>query len=349
LQTTKYASVLPKIGAERSKLLTEAKLKALSESKNLSEVISQLRDSSYQEQISRLIPPITGRKLERAFNENLIETYLKIIENSPEQAVRYLEIYLSRFELENVKALIRAANAKLSAEQRLGRIYLSVEKYFRRTSLIEEAAKAPVVTQVVSVFRNTEYHSALALGLKSFQESGSMTIMDIFIDALFYEKLYAAYESLPKKEKPHAEFYAATENDGFILLTLLRGKNLNYDPNWLRLAIPNNYFNLGKKQVESIVSALNFDAAYKIVQASYYGKYFQRAASPEETVANAEKAFSEALLQHARREQIREIFNVGSTLGFITLKQAEVHNLKAISLGVEGEMKPEIIRNQLLF
>jgi len=349
MQTTKYASVLPKIGAEKSKLLSEAKLKALSESKSLSEVASQLRDSGYQEQISHLPAPLTGRKLERAFNENLIETYLKIIEYSPEQAVRYLHLYLSRFELENIKTLIRAANAKLSVEQRLSRIYLSVEKYFRHTAIMEEAAKAPVVTQVVSVFRNTEYHSALAMGLKSFQESGSTTIMDIFVDALFYEKLYAAYQSLPKREKPHAEFYAAVANDGFILLTLLRGKNLNYDPNWLRLAIPNHYFNLDKTEVESIVSALNFEVAYKTVQNSHYGKYFQRAASPEETVANGEKAFREAVLRYALKRQVGEIFNIGSTLGFITLKEAEVHNLTAICLGVEEALTPEAIKNQLVF
>jgi V/A-type H+-transporting ATPase subunit C len=348
LQTTKYASVLPKIGAERSKLLSETKLKALSESKSLSEVASQLRDSGYQEQISHLPVPLTGRKLERAFNENLIETYLKIVEYSPEQAVRYLDLYLSRFELENIKTLIRAASAKLSVEQRLSRIYLSVEKYFRHVAFMEEAAKAPAVTQVVSAFRNTEYHSALAMGLKSYQESGSTTIMDIFVDALFYEKLYAAYQSLPKKEKPHAEFYAAAANDSFALLTLLRGKNLNYDPNWLRLAIPNRYFHLGKNQVESIVSALDFEAAYKIVQSSYYGKYFHRAVSPEQTVAGAEKAFRESVLRYAIKGQVRETFNIGSTLGFITRKEAEVHNLTAIGLGVEGGLKPEVIRDQLL-
>jgi len=347
-QTTRYASVLPKIGAERSKLISEVKLKTLTESKNVGEVSAQLRDSEYQEQISRLSAPITGRKLERAFQETLIEMYLKLIKYSPEQAVRYLDLYLMRFEVENVKTLIRTANSKLSPEQRLSRVYLSVEKYYKKIALMEEAAKAPSIAQVVHVFKNTEYGEALTTGLKSFEESGSPTCIDIFVDTLFYEKLYNAYESLPQKEKPHANFYASTENDSFILLTLLRGKNLNYDSNWLRLAVPRNYFNLSKKEVEAIVSAINFEAAFKIVQDSYYSKYFERAQTPEETVANAEKAFQKAVLQYARSNAIRETFNVGSTLGFITLKKAEVHNLTALSLGVEAQIKTEAIRNQLL-
>jgi vacuolar-type H+-ATPase subunit C/Vma6 len=172
--------------------------------------------------------------------------------------------------------------------------------------------------------------------------------MDIFIDTLFYEKLYAAYKSLPRREKSHSKFYASLENDRFILLTLLRGKNLGYDPNWLRMAIPRCYFDLNKEQIESIVSALNFEAAYKIIQESHYAKYFEHKATPEETIAAAEKNFKKAILAYAEKKYIREIFNVGSTLIFITLKEAEVHNLTALTLGVDAGMKSEVIRNQLL-
>ncbi len=347
MQTTKYAAVLPKIGSERSKLLSESKLKALSESRNVSEVAAGLRDTDYQEQISHVPPPFTGRKLEHAYFENLVETYLKLIKYSAESSVRYLDLYLSRIELENVKTLVRGAYAKLSAEQKLARIYLSVEKYFRRVPLMEEAAKAPTVTAVVAAFKGTEYADPLNAGLKSFEESGSPISLDIFVDKLFYERLFCAYKKLPRREKSHAKLYASIENDSFILLTLLRGKNLNYDPNWLRLAVPTNYFNLDKKEVEAVVSAINYEAAYKTVQEGYYAKYFERAATVEDTLANAEKAFRKELLVHAQKSVIREKFNIGSTLGFITMKEAEVHNLTAITLGVEGAMKPEAIRNQL--
>ncbi|MGD6806033.1 MAG: V-type ATPase subunit [Candidatus Bathyarchaeia archaeon] len=349
MQTTKYASVLPKIGAERSKLLSEAKLKSLAESRSLDEVASQLRDTPYQEQFSHLTPPLTGRKLERCLNENLIETYLRIIKYSPPRAVRYLDLYLWRIEAENVKTLIRAANAQLPAEQRLGRIYLSVEKYFDHVTLMEDAAKAPTVAQVVQTFKGTEFGPALALGLKSFQETGSAIMFDIYVDTLFHEKFYKTYKGLPRREKSHAALYARLGIDGFVLFTLLRAKNLNYDPNWLRLTVPKNTFKLGKKEVEGIITALNFDAALQIVQKTEYAEYFERALdqAPENVVAKAEKAFRNTLLQHALRNKIREIFNIGSTLGFITIKEAEVHNLSAISLGVEGGMKPEVIRNQL--
>lgn len=348
-QTTRYASVLAKIGAERSKLLSEAKLKALAESKDLTEFAAQLRDTSYQEQIAKISPPLTSRKLERAFYENLIETYKKIIKYSPKKSREYLSLYLLKFEIEHVKALMKATSAKLTPEQKLSKIHFSVEDYFKRRVVFEEAVKALTPPQVIHAFKGTEYWSALNMGLKNYEESSSTVSFDVFVDKYFYEKLYAAYQSLTKKEQSYANFYASTENDGFVLVTLLRGKALNLDPNWLRLVVPQNYFNLPKKVVEALVSAVDFEAAYKIVLDSYYAKFFVRGQTPEETIADAGKAFKNAVLQRAKSSIICEVFNIGSPLGFMTQKETEVYNLAVLSLGVDAALKPEEIRSQLSF
>lgn len=347
-QTTRYATVLAKIGAERSKLLSEGKLKALTESRSLTELTVQLRDTSYQEQIAKISMPLTNRKLERAFNENLIETYIKIIKNSPKRARSYLRLYLLRFEIEHIKMLLRANSAKLTPDQKSAKVYFSVEDYLKKHAVIEEAVKASTVNQIIHAFKGTEYWSVLNTGLKNYEENGSTTCFDVFIDKLFYENLYDSYNCLPKKEKQYASFYVSIENDGFTLLTLLRGKLLGHEPNWLRLVIPQNYFNFSKATVEALVSAVDFEAAFKIVLDSYYGKYFVKAQNPEETIANAGKAFKKAMFQHAKSSAISETFNIGSPLAFMTQKEAEVFNLTILSLSVSSEMKHDELRNHLL-
>jgi vacuolar-type H+-ATPase subunit C/Vma6 len=347
-QTTFYAGVLAKIGAERSKLLSEAKLKTLTESKNLTELTTHLRETSYQAQIAKVQFPLTSRKLERAFYENLIETHVKIIKNSPKNAAKYLTLFFFRFEVENVKALLKATNAKLSPEQKLAKVYLSVEDYLKNSAVIEEAAKAQSLKQVANALKSTEYASALNMGLQSYEESGSTMRLDVFLDKVFYEKLYNSYENLPKKEKSHAHFYASMENDSFTLLTLLRGKTLNYDSNWLRLAVPHDNFNLPAGTVEALVSAGDFESALKIALGSYYAGFLVKAQNPEETVANAEKAFKRAVFHHAKASRIVETFNIGAALAFLTQKEVEAHNLTVLSLGVEVAMNPEDIQSKLL-
>jgi len=347
-QTKLYSRVIVKIGAERGKLLSEAKLKTLTESKNLQELTAQIRDSSYQEQIARVSLPLTSRKLERAFYENLIETYLKIVKNSPKKAKEYLDLYLLRFEMESIKALIKATSAKLNLEQKIAKIYFSVENYLKNGAVLEEALKALSVRQVVNALSNTGYASALSTGLQSYEETSSTMRFDMLIDKIFYEQLYDSYERLPKKEKPHAFFYASIETDSFTLLTLLRGKALNYDANWLRLAVPHGNFNLRTETVEAVVAAADFESALKIVLENYYAEFFTKAPNTEETITNAEKAFQRAVFQRAKASIITEIFNIESALAFMTQKEVEVRNLTALCLGVEAAMKPEEIQRQLL-
>jgi vacuolar-type H+-ATPase subunit C/Vma6 len=347
-QTTLYASVLAKIGAERGRLLNEAKLKALTESRSLTELAVQIRDTSYQEQISKVQLPLTSRKLERSFHENLIDAYIKIIKNSPKTGRKYLSLPLLKFEVEHIKMLMKATSAKLGSEQKQAKIYFSAEEYLKKRQVLEEAAKASTIIQTIHAFKGTNYLSALNMGLKNYEETGSTACFDVFVDKLFYEKIYESFNSLSKKEKHYAFFYAAMENDGFTLLTILRGKILNHEPNWIRLVIPQNYFNLNKSTVETLVSSVDFESALKIILDGYYGKLFVKAQNPEETIANAGKAFKKEVFQHAKKSAISETFNIGAPLAFITQKEAEVFNLTALSLSVSSEMKHEDIRSELL-
>ncbi len=347
-QTTLYSRALAKIGAERGKLLSETKLKTLTETKNLSELVAQLRDTSYQEPLAKLPLPLTSRRLERVFQENLILTYVKLMKNSPRSASEYLRLYILRFEVENIKTLIKSTNAKQSLEQKIGRIYLTAEDYLKNRLAIEEAAKAQNINQIVKALKDSKYAQALSLGLQSYEEDGVTTCLDVLLDKTFYERLRESYESLPKKEKPHAHFYASIENDSFTLLTLLRGKNLNYDANWLRLAVPLKNFYISLETVESILSASDFDAALKIALDGHYAGFFVKMQNPEEIISSAEKAFRREVFQHAKASKIGETFNIGALLAFMTQKEAEVHNLTALSSGVEAAIKPEDMLRQLL-
>ena len=346
-QSAKYASVSAKIGAERSNILSESKLKALSESKDLNDFVFQLKDTVYQTQLARNPQAPSGRKLERAFIENLLETYIKIIKNSPPSVSAYLVMMLKRFEIENIKALIKAINTELAEEQKQAHIYWAVEDYFKRRPIFDDALKATDLKKLTIAFRKTEYALALVYGLKSYEENGATACFDVLVDKTYYEKLYYAYLKLPKREKSHALFYTNMESSSYILLTLLRGKTLNHDTNWLRVVIPDVHF-LPNETIESIVMATDFETALKIVQKTTYSAYFEKAPTPEEIISNAEKTFKKIIYNQAKQGRVAETFNVGVPLAFMYLKQAEINNLITISLGVEAGLKPEDIQSLLL-
>jgi vacuolar-type H+-ATPase subunit C/Vma6 len=347
IKATKYANVLAKIGSERSSLLSEAKLKALTENKSVAEFASQLRGTSYQDKIAKATLPLNSRKLENVFQENLIDTYIKTVKNSPKTVSSYLKMYIFRFELENIKALIKGVYAELRAEEKQSNIYPPLEDFLKNRAVFEEAAKATYLKQLVTAFKKTEYFSALSLGLKRFEEIGSTLYFDVLLDKQFYEKLCMAFRELPAKEKRHALFYAGMEIDGFVIFVLLRGKALNYDAQWLRVAIPKCSLNLSKETIDALISAADYESALNIVMKSSYGKYFAKAQTVQETLTNAQKAFRNALFEHALRNRVAEEFNVAVPLGFMVQKEAETRNLAAIVLGLDNAVKPEEIQGKL--
>ena len=269
--------------------------------------------------------------------------------NSPEKVAEFLNSYLLQFEIENLKVLIKIARDNLTAEQKLARIYMSVEDFLKNRSAIEEAAKAMSVRQMINALKNTPFASSLNMGLQGYEENGSTARFDILLDRVFYLTLYENYEFLPKQQKLHAKFYVRLENDSFGILTLLRGKVLNYDSAWLRQVIPQKTFSLSSEIVDSLLAASDFDSALKVAIESRYGEYFTKAPTPEEAISNAEKAFRKAAFAYAKTSRISDNFNVGASIAFIIQKKAEVHNLIAASAGVEASINPENIQNQLLF
>ena len=339
VQTKQYAQVLPKIGVERRGLLSEHEIKTLSESKSLSDFVAQLRGSAYQEQISKLTMPFTPKKLERAFNENLINTYLLMIKNLPKSVKPFFELYLERYQIEHIKMLIKATLAKLSLEEKISKIYLPIEDYFNNRLVIDEATKNSVLSNVVQVFKKTEYYTSLSEGLKKYEETGSTIHFELLLDRQYFDKYYYAYEKLSKKERPYAKFYAGLTIDGFLLLTILRGKALGYDPDWLKVALPTNYINISEHTYISLIYAIDYETALKIIATTEYKTYFLPASTPEETISTAEKTLKNTIVQHAQSRALIDVFNIGAPLSFITLKEANIHSLIVSAINIDNNVK----------
>jgi vacuolar-type H+-ATPase subunit C/Vma6 len=346
-QTIKYANVLTRIGAQRATLLGVSKLKMLTEASTLEELVSQLRDSSYQSRLQKVAPPYDSRQLEWVFKEAFFEAAIKVTKNAPKSVAPFLKMFLKQFEVENLKALIKAAHVDLEPEQVLSKVSLQLEAFLGNRDAFEEAAKANGITQRVNALAKTEYATALAQGLASYNETGAVACFDVLLDKVYFENLYEAYFELSHVERKHAQFYVETLTAKYVLPMILRAKNLNYETSALRVIIPDQTLGLSKATLEELVEASDYEVAHNIVMQTPFGQYFPKTASAEETIANAETALRKALTEHAEHARVFEIFNIGLPLSFLILKQTEATNLTTISIGIESKLAPEEIARRL--
>jgi len=338
-----------KVGSERGVLLSEDKLKMLAEHKSLKDFVSDLRGTALQEKIDKLQQPFTSRKLEKLFREDQVEAYCKVVQSTVDPAFQFLKMFIQRFEYENLKAVIKAVNVGITHEDTLGRILLSAEDFLGNRGLFEAVAAAINVKTLVGLMQKTVYAEILNAALRRYEETKSLQFFDVLLDKMFYENFAEAFKKLPPREQKSAFFYASLDADGFALLAILRGKALNHDSRWIRLAVPRFHFDISRETVEAIITAEDFDHALSITASSHYGKYFSKAENPETSIANAEKAMKAARFEYAKEKRIKDTFSIGMPLGFMVEKEAETYNLIAISLGIEyGWMADQILQTLLL-
>ncbi len=347
-QTIKYANVLTRIGVQRAALLNEAKLKSLAEASDLEDFVAQLRDTSYQTRLQKAAAPFDSRQLERIFKETFLDLAIKITKNAPNSVKPFLMVYLKRFEVDNLKALIKASYANFDAEQTLEKVNLQLETFLGNRAVFEEAAKTTGLTPLVSALAKTEYATVLTQGLASYDEKGAVTSFDLLLDKDYYEKLASAYLELPRSERGYAEFYVKTQTAAYLLPMILRAKNLGYAVSTLRAILPDQPLSLPASTLEDLVMASDFNMALNIILQTPFGQYFTKGKTPEETIANAQIAFKKALVTHAARSRVFEVFNVGLVLSFLVLKQTEVANLVAVAVGVEAKLPSEDVGRSLL-
>jgi V/A-type H+-transporting ATPase subunit C len=344
-----YSNVLVKVGVERSHLLSKEKLERLTECKNLEELASELRETVYGEKLAKVRLQYTSREFENVFRESFIEVVIKIVRSSPEIVSEFLKTYLLKFEQENLKTILRAVSIGLPYDEISSKMYLSVENFLKHQELILKAAMAINVKSVVDVLRNTLYGPSLIIGLQKYEETGSTKYFDILLDRMFYEHFGETFKVLSKNEQEHAIFYVSREIDSFNILTILRAKLLGYEPNWIRMAVSRNFYNVPEQTIEKMLMANDFESALKIIEQSYYKKLFLRAETPKETISASEKAFRQDIFEYTKRTKIGDPFNVGTSIAFIVKKEIELYNLTAISLGIEYAWKKDDISGLLLF
>jgi len=116
MKPLKYNEIMPKVALEKLKLMEEQKLIDLA-GKNLVEIHCALMESSYKEEIVRVLPRENDSI---PFEEALLENYAKTLKNlenfSSGDLKKLIGAIIGKIEISNIKTLLRATKAKMNPE-----------------------------------------------------------------------------------------------------------------------------------------------------------------------------------------------------------------------------------------
>lgn len=344
LAVQKYSFINAKVRGMKSRLLDSSKYRQLLETTQLDAFLKVLLETDYAPELLELDskePIIT--ELTDALDRSLLLTFdviLKFFRPKDESAL--IHRLITKIDIENLKIIMRGKKRGISPLQISDS--LSPTNGFSELNY-DDLLNSRDMEHLVSTLGRTPYTNPLTNALPLFEEEGRTAILERVLDETYYNELWNLLDNLSGTDKKIMKIYLGTFFDIMNIMTILRYR-IFYDiePDELqKMVIPMRYM-LNKTEASRLCRATKEDFS-ELVEETYYGKR----AGEIKNLTDLEIGLYRMMRAAAVRLLSKGApFHIGTIVGYLTLKEMEVTNLKSIAEGKRHLLSEEEISENLI-
>ncbi len=341
--TAPFAYVNARVRSMEARLLDEHKFNELIEAGGISEFIGFLEDTEYGEYIQNKENILN---VEKALNSHLTKVYQSLAEMSPAKSKKILKLFEKKFDVQNIKILLRAKYFGLSAEETfdllipLGTIPLNKLKELCETKTVEE---------VIGGLEGTEYSKILSNELSTYDQNKQISIFEVSLDKYVIKKLWDSVGIEGKEEDLFKEFVGSIvdiEN----LKIILKGKADKLPSDVVMSYVTDNGYELAHWKLKELADADSIETVIGALEDTSYAPIINEKLDEYESTKSVfvfEKALDNYIYETGKKLSRRQPFGVGPIIGLIVSKEQEIKKLKIITKGKLENLNPSQIRELL--
>ena len=334
MENAPFAYVNARVRSMESRLLDEHKLNELIESAGMTEFIGLLEDTEYGPYISDASNDAMG--IEKALNTHLAHVYQTLSEISPSKSRKILKLFEKRFDVQNIKTLLRAKYVGLDAEETFK---LIIPLGTIPENKLRELCETKAIEEVVNGLEGTEYSKILSNELATYEQTGKLISVELALDKYILENLWKSVGIEGTNEDIFKEFVGAIidiEN----LKVILRGKADGLSSENILNYILNVGYELAPWKLKELAESESIEGVISSLEGTKYGTIISENLEEYDKTKSVyvfEKALDKYLAKIGKNLSLRQPFGVGPVIGLITSKEQEIKNLKIIIKGkIEG-------------
>lgn len=334
MENAPFAYVNARVRSMESRLLDEHKLNELIEAAGMSEFVGFLEDTDYGAYLSDSNKDSIG--IEKALNTHLAHVYKTLVNMSPDKARKILKLFEKKFDVQNIKTLLRAKYVGLNAEETFN---LIVPLGTIPENKLRELCEARTVEEVLNGLESTEYSKILSNELAMYEQTGRLSSFELALDKYLLENLWKSVGIEGTTEDIFKEFVGAMidiEN----LKVILRAKSDNISSEDTLNYILNVGYELAPWKLKELAESESIEGIISALEGTKYGSIISENLEEYEKTGSVyvfEKALDKYLAEIGKKISLRQPFGVGPIIGLITAKEQEIKNLKIIIKGkIEG-------------
>ena len=332
-----YASV--KSYSKRGRLLKKADFQTLSESRDLEELMTRIKNTIYGDSISDVQKPYTSLKIENALRAHLADVHYSIAKTSGDKSI--FNAYYMKFIISNLKSVLKGKVLGKSQEEIEMHINLHAEELIKQRDVVLKALVAKDLEEAVASLSSGPFGEEIAKAATIYNDKKNIQVFDLYFDKILYQNLGRAMKNEGDSK------LIAMDIDFYNLLSVIRGKFWGLDEEQINDLIVSPTTGASRDLLGRMISAGSVKDAFNELASTKYKKLAPEAEIELDAISEFERAFELEIYQSALRS-FSKMFSFATIIGITKLTAFEVRNLGAIAYAVEQKIPTEITMSKLI-
>lgn len=334
----------------RSRLLTPVFFDELMAASDVHKIIQALIDTEYGPFIeTAIIKGRTPAAMDEALRANMVGTFQKVIGFLNEEAHELVGTLLGRWDLFNLKSIVRGKHMHLKAEEIEDGLYAvgSLTPIDLHLLVGVEDIRALVDTLVTW---GSPYAVPLRDNIASYTETGNLAKLELALDRYYFA--WASRRLSGRRENAKlAERILGLQADSVNLLTvfrLLKSDIGDIDPK--SFFLPGGAF-VDEAMFSTLAALSDVDEVLDGLKKTPYARQLESVIATyvdEGSLSVFERALEDFVMRKALDAGRGDPLGVGITIGYLWAKQNEITNLRIIVKGKSVGMPADRMRKELI-
>ena len=287
--------------------------------------------------------------IEYALRKNFTRTFRKILKFVKDsEAERYIRIFLHRWDVQNIKTILRGKNIHVTNEEILDCLVPAGEL---DEATLTEMIKQPDVRSVIDLLATWEivYARPLTKHFREFSEKGDLAILECALDRYYYGDALETVRT-PSYNNALIRDILGTEIDVVNIKTILRMIR-----DHVREDIAHEFLIEGGKElnVKDLKHLLTLNSVNEVVRALESTSYRFLADIPEKVVMGKISVLEMQLEKYLIRKGVSAFFSdplsVASVIGYFWAKYNEITNIRIISRCKTADFPLDQLKEELTY
>jgi vacuolar-type H+-ATPase subunit C/Vma6 len=342
-----YGFVNARIRGMKSRFLSVGVYESLLQVNSYQDFIKILSGTYYGSVIAKHSPSSTPTpdELSLILSQDFADVSSNLSRSLTGKVGEFTDTFLGMFYVESIKSIIRGVHVDLDAEEILR---FSIPSSPTEANLFQTLINSGSVSKLIDLLPQWDLKVALLTRLPSYQEYNSTAPLEVAVEEWYLRNVADALKEFSDDEQKRVLDILGARVVLRNILTGIRAKLLGLDQPVTELSLVR--FSKVRDLVDVIPSANNWREVVAKLDHTRFEQFGGRMARMyEETgdLGEVELAIEDYVAQRIKLQLTAFPFHLGTIIGFFSLKQYEIRNIRSIAVGIERGESAETIRRMI--